>query len=908
MDQTGLTGTQQATMAQIYQIVDELSNYKTKLANNSQNINKELANFSVYYDSIGSDVYGANQYVNGNNVEFQLPGEDKFSHLKNMINSDIDDIDDMIQKHRLLSDLIKDVPLTQDLLDLTSKSLTDINYLNEQRNARDLLIQQMDSIYKLSLEKSEERLRDFKEEEENEKEKVKKTVDPIPNNNINNNNGGSSGGGGTGGGYGGGTGGMTPTAGSDGSDGLEVSETARPDLVNYKASVSFSNLNFSNTKQNLTMQSLGNCESAITSHKGQISNLLSNVIVNGEVIGGDFYNVKALANVGDISTNILALQLSLDAVQAHIDAIQSYIDLMGQKITANETEIASLEAQIAAAEADEKSTVDVAALRAQVTALQAENEQLQAKITEYTEEQKQAQEVFNELGLVWDAYNRVSGNLNSAFVAVDGMDKLSKMGGSDIYGLALSDAQKRELFNNLGSTVQGLKGDLSSVFNGKGEYRGRLTGSQVDFILAGCSILGQSSASFQDNINKFNDFNNAATAAGGFDKMDAATIEKFTGVDSASSSSGGSTVTGDTSATIGENGDSAISTNRKDESQSGSNGSNSQATSKTQTIDLKTGGGAIVATLDGCKLAIQHTFTYRQTSDTILDSVVADFMTKNAGKTVIVNGTVRKALGLQTTGYIQIPKGYTTEYDYPLMYWLTGTGFANVGEYYLRYEPLAKRLLAGCYKNDKGIIYIPTGWGTGSTEENNSKYNGTMLNHDLHKLIKGLNIDKEHISMTGSSVGAYAAAYLVNKNPNVFSAVAMTGGGFGGPWGNVSVKDAIKNSPKTSFIWYVADNDETSRDSGGNGVHTYTLAQHRALQKNGINSVYYEIGGGIWHTNACDRFPNAKMLNDLFNIVLGQKYQCPQGIIKISARQSADGVLGSGKKNSWYQTIATETV
>ncbi len=906
MNQTGLTSTQQTTMTQIYQIINEVSNYKSKIEANTQNINKELANFSVNYESVGTDVYGENQYATGNSVEFHLPNESEYSNLRNLINSDIDDIDDMIKKHELLVDLIKDVPLTEELLALTSQSLEDINSLIIERNARVDLLQQMDTIYTLALEKVEDRVKDLEElEEENEKEKEAKEKQPSDYSYGGGGGGGSGGGGG--GGYGGG-GGFSPSAGGDDGAQAELSETARPDLVNYKTSVTFDNLNFSNVKQNLTMESLGNCESAITSHKGQIANLLSNVIVNGQVVGGDFYNVKALANAGDISTNILALQLSLDAVQAHIDAIQSYIDLMGQKITANEAEIASLEAEIAAAEADEKSTVNVAALRAQVAALQAENQQLQSKITEYTTEKKEAQEVFNELGLVWDAYNSVSGNLNSAFAAVDGMDKLSKMGGSEIYGLSLSDAQKRELFNNLGSTIQGFKGDLSSVFNGKGEYRGRLTADQVDFIVAGCNILGQSSNSFQDNINKFKDFNNAATAAGGFDKMDKATIDKFMNSDNATSTSGGSTTTGDTTTTVGQNGNGANSTDGKDGSQSGSNGSDSQATSKTQPIDLKTGGGAVVATLDGCKLAIQHTFTYKQTSDTILKPAVAKFMTKNAGKTVIVNGTVRKALGLQTKGYIQIPKGYTTDVDYPLMYWLTGTGFANVGVEYLCYEPLAKRLLAGCYKNDKGIIYIPTGWGTGSTEQNNSRYNGTMLNHDLHKLVSGLNVDKEHISMTGSSVGAYAAAYLVNKNPNVFSAVALTGGGFGGPWGNVSINTAIKKSPKTTFIWYVADNDETSRDRSGRGVHTYTLAQHKALQKAGINSVYYEVGGGIWHTAACDRFPNAKMLNDLFNIVLGQKYQCPKGVIRISARQSVDGTLGSGKKNTWYRTLANGTV
>ena len=901
MNQTELTSTQQSTMTQIYQIINEISSYKTKIEANTHNINKELANFSVNYDTVGTDVYGENEYATNTSVEFRLPGESVYTNLRNMIYSDIDDVDGMIDKYQLLVELIKDVPLTDELANLSSQSLENINSLIQERNARVGLIQQMDNIYNVAVEKTQERQEELEEvSKDAEEAKNNATQQTAPTYAPSGGSGGGGYGGGSGGGYTGGGG--TPTGGSSPEE-LQVETTARPDLVNYNKSVTFDSLNFSGVKQNLTMDSLGSCESAITSHKGEIANLLSNVIVNGEVIGGDFYNVKA-GNAGDISTNILALQLSLDAVDAHINAIQDYIDLMGDKITANEAAIAALQAEIAAAEADEESTVDVAALYAQIEALQAENTQLEAKITQYTEEKKQAQEVFNELGLVWDAYNKVSGGLNSAFAAVDGMDKLSKMGGSDIYGLSLSDAQKRELFNNLGSTIQGFKGDLSSIFNGKGEYKGGLTADQVDFLVAGCQILGQSSTSFQDNINKFRDFNNAATAAGGFDKMDQATIDKFTSSDNASATNGDSTTTGDTTTKVGENGAGANSTDGKNGNQSGSSSSDTQATSKTQPIDLKTGGGAVVATLDGCKLAVHHTFTYKQTSETILKPAVAEFMTKNAGKTVIVNNTVRKALGLQTRGYMQIPKGYTTDVDYPFMYWLTGTGFACVSDNILASEPLAKRLLAGCYKNDKGIIYIPTGWGSGSTEGNNSTYNGSMLNHDIHNLVKGLNIDKDHVCMTGSSVGAYAAAALVNANPNFFSAVAMTGGGFGGPWGNVSIDKAIKQSPKTTFIWYVADNDETSRDSHGRGVHTYTLAQHKALRKAGINSVYYEVGGGIWHTAACDRFPSSLLLNDLFAITRGEKYKCPNGVVHVSGQQSADGALGSGKKNTYYRPLA----
>ena len=567
---------------------------------------------------------------------------------------------------------------------------------------------------------------------------------------------------------------------------------------------------------------------------------------------------------------------------------------MGNKITANNAKIVQLQAKAKAAEAKDE---DASGYYAEIEALEAENKELEAKIEEYNKKLEEENKIYNELGNYWNAYNRVSGGLNSAFAAIDGMDKLSRLGAdADLYGLALTAEQKKQLFNNLGNTVSSLKGELSDVFNKKGDYRGGLTASQIDFIVAGCSILGKIGTDFGANLNTFKEFNNAASAAGGFDKMDPATIEKFTGTDNAVTKQDGTNKIDTPDVDTGKEGLSADSTADKDKLKGDGKGSNKDLAA----IDP---AKAVLATLDGCKLAVQYTSLYKAKSDVVMDAVVEEFMTNNAGKMVLLDNSVRKALGLQTRGYINIPKAYNTEEAFPFLYWLTGTGFASVGDYYLQYEPLAKRLLAGNYRNGEGIIYIPTGWGSGSTQENNSTYNGTMLNHDLHQFMKGLNIDKDRLSCAGSSVGAYAAAYLVTRNPNVFSAVAMTGGGFGGPWGNVSVNDAIKNSPETSFIWYIANNDYTSHDRAGNGVRDYTYAQHQKMQAAGMNSVYYEIGGMIGHTYACDRFPNAKMFDDLFAITKGEKYDCPSGIVKLSSQQSVDAVLGNNK-NTWYHSLA----
>jgi len=284
---------------------------------------------------------------------------------------------------------------------------------------------------------------------------------------------------------------------------------------------------------------------------------------------------------------------------------------------------------------------------------------------------------------------------------------------------------------------------------------------------------------------------------------------------------------------------------------------------------------------------------------------VQQFLENNKGKTVEIPKEIRDALGLQCEGLISIPESYDSSKAYPFLLWLVGTGHAAGSVDNLKTASFAKSLVNGNYKNDDAIIYIPTRWGNG--DANNSKYNKSKLDNDLDKMINGLNVDRNAISGAGSSVGAFALAYLTTSHPNLFSTVAMTGGGYGGSLNNAyTVDQAISGSPNTTYIWYVADNDESSRESVGgeyvgNGVHTYTLQQHQQLRDNGINSVYYEVQGGIGHSYAVARFPTESLIYDLTHIKKGQKFDnLPEDVQQVTSQESANAAIDGGNGNNTY--------
>ena len=910
MDQSNLTASQKDTLAKINQIIYETSILKEQVENNTDLINRALANFKLNYESIGTDVYGNNPYSSNNGVEFQLPNEADYRYLRELINKDIDDIEVMIEKHSLLADLINDVPMFNKLLVASSISLDDINELKKKQKARIELLNTCDDFYSLAMEKAEERVRELERMGEENDESMK-TV-----NNTDGDTGGSPGG----------TPGGSPSESPEGSPGgnpsnpssaddlgVEASPTVRPELKNYNTSVSFNNLKFLSYQGELNMNFFGTCASRLATHHQSIADVMKNININGDIPGADFYGVDKSGLTQDLNFNPGALQLLLDMIDAEITAIEQYVSLMTQKKNANVAKIAVLQAKANAAKARDE---DPSSYYAEIEALEAENEELEAKINEQNANKQKASEIFNQYANYWNAYNKKCGGLASAFVAIDFMDKVSTIGAdADLYGLALTAAQKKQLFNNLGATVDGLRGQLSDVINKKGDYCGGLTSDQIDYIVAGCSILGKvGKSTFQENFNQFEQFNKAANEAGGIENMDSSKLKEF-GIETRNSTGKvGEKTTGDSSKTdVNDTQKDSVSTSSKDKDSSEINPKD-----------------AVVSTLDGCKLALQYMVTHKARSDVVVDEAIADILTQNAGKTIIVPDIVLKALDMQTCGYFSIPENYDPDVAYPFLLWLPGTGFHSNGQDTLKTdftgEPLLKQFLNGKMNNDTGIIFISTGWGEGTYEQHNSIYHVNLIDHDLHQIMENLNVDHDHIACAGSSIGAFATAALVQENPNLFSAVAMTGGGFNGVFQSVDFYEALKNSPDTSYIWVMAPDDKTSpgtwydRDTGKSsflGVSYYTYNQHLKLLEAGRNSMFYEFGSefdfehnqetGIWHSYTVDRFPNSNMIQDLFSITKGVKYNYPELSDRKTIIVPASETISPDKKLDpnlpWYKKV-----
>ena len=624
------------------------------------------------------------------------------------------------------------------------------------------------------------------------------------------------------------------------------------DPESYKATMSF---NITNDDMNVT-------KSNLASHAENVKGILSHVSVNGEIIGGDVYGITNSSTDSDVSFNFGALQLACDAVKADVAAIGNYITQMRNKITSNNAKIAATKAEMDRTETvtgvdangneysyERKvhSGAEIAAYQAEIDAMEAENTQLEADITAYTEEKTQKEEVFKQLVNLRNTYNNVYGGLMDTFAANDLINGMTQDG--TLLGMSLTDQQKTELFNNLGANLLNSQGNLSLVTSDDfslmaGEY----PLGAFQYLVGACSILGNANNNFGDNLNMFHEYQQAI----------ASTLE----------------YNDETSST-----DSKINANSKNST----------------TIN----GEGIVGS------NTQLGPTGRPLTATQLNSVVEQFMINNKGNMVEISDEMKSALGLQLDALISIPKAYTTSEDWPFTVWLAGTGTAGGDTQNLKSSVFIKHIVDGSYTVDNTILYVPVGWGTGTSAGSDSKYSASALNHDLRIMVDNLNVDDNHVSGMGISIGAFALANLVDSNPNMFSSVAMCGGGFGGPWGNVTIENAIQNSPGTSFIWYNANNDETSRNSKGEGVNTYCQQQHQQLIDAGMNSVYYEVGGDIWHTYACEYFVTPAMINDLVSIERGQKYTVSSTIQKISATAAHDASLAGGAgTNNWYKPIS----
>ena len=812
-------------LLKIKALYKESEELEAKIIANRKKINEYMQKFVVGYQ-IGSDVYSDNA-TRGYDIDLSGSKEDYEEAMK-LINSDIDDIDLLIAKHNEIKKLMPQAPINNETIEIGYKSLAMIQKMNEEREERVAVLNKIKQIYTL-LEQQVQEMNHNKPETENPSSGG--NASPSGGNSGGSSNGGS----------------------SNQNTGSNTGNNSQPsfDPSSYKASMSF---DITNEDMNVT-------KSNLTTHAENVKGILSHVSVNGEIIGGDVYGITSGDTDSDVSFNFGALQLACDAVSADVTAIGNYITQMRNKITSNNTKIASNKAEMVKTErvwvGDEKGghyedqlvhdASEIAAYEAENKELEAENKQLEADITAYTEEKKQKEGVLEKLVNLRNAYNNVYGGLMDTFVANDLINGLSDDG--TLLGMSLTDDQKTELFNNMGTNLLNSQGSLSLV---TGEDFSLMAGEYplgaFQYLVGACSILGNANNSFGDNLNTFHDYQQAI----------AGSLEY-----NSETSSGDAEVNGNSKNSTTANGD-------------GITGSN-----------------------------VQLGPTGRPITSTTLNPVVEQFMLENKGNLVTISKEMKEALGLSLDAMISIPKDYTTTEDWPFMVWLAGTGTAGGDTQNLKSSVFIKHIVSGAYTVDSAILYAPVGWGSGSSEESNSTYSAELLNHDLRIMVNSLNVDENHISGMGISIGAFALANLVDSNPNMFASVAMCGGGFGGPWSNVTVEQAIQNSPGTSFVWYNANNDETSRNSSGEGVNTYCQNQHQQLLDAGMNSVYYEVGGDIWHTYACDRFVTPEMINDLVSIEKGQKYSVPTGIQHVSSQAAYDSSLAGGAHgNDWYVSIS----
>ena len=833
--------------SKIITLYNECEALQQKINSNKSVINSYLQKF-VVGSQIGEGVY-SDDYTRGYDISLSGNKAD-YEETMNLINRDIDDIDLIISKHNELKDLMSKAPMDNELLEIGYKALAMIEKMYQERDERVTILNRVKQIYSL-LEQQEEEMKHRQSEES------------------------ASSGGSSGGDYSGSastsdtsgtstvgdvaTGGDTSsnetTAGSD----TSTSSTSTPatqqqpvSIEEYKQALTF----------NLTSDDMTVAKSNLATHAENTKNILSNVVMNGEVVGGDVYGVNGSSNNSDVGFNFGALQMACDSVSADVSAISAYISQMRDKITSNKAKIESTKAEMDRTETvtvqDEKgnfyteerkvhSGSEIAAYQAQIDALNAENTQLEADITSYTSEMNQKKEVFNKLMNLRNAYQNAYGGLVNAFTANDLINNLLQSPDGNLMGMSLSDSQKQDLFRNLGAGLVSNQENLSLVttadFNmSAGEY----PLGAYQYLLGCCSILGNTNGTFQENVSSFNDFRKSIASSLGID------------LNTVSTGSSDSNVSGNLTQNNSSNQDSTFD--------------KADSTNVGRPLSTKT-----------------------------LAPEVEQFMLSHTGQLATMSSEMKQALGLDMDAMISVPRGYNTTEEWPLLVWLAGTGTAGGSTENLKSSVFVKNIVNGQYTVDGAIMYVPVGWGSGSSEANNSVYSGTTLSHDFERVVNGLNVDKNHISGMGISIGAFALAYLVDAHPNTFSAAAMCGGGFGGPFGDVTVDKAIQNSPQTSFIWYNANNDESS-----GGVHTEALKSHQALLNAGINSVYYEVGGSIWHEAACDRFVTDAMVNDLINIEKGQRYTVPNDVLKVSPKDAYNAsVSHGGKENNWYVPLSS---
>ena len=440
-------------------------------------INQKLSVFIIDVP-IGYDVYGDNSYFDGPDI--QIPqNADEFHFVMNEIQKDIhlieslsSNISDYLQK---LNSFSLDSFFENVYDELKSKTVILKEYV---KGRQDVLTKLKKSLDILDLQESS----------------TSKNYNSQHNNSSSHNSSNYSSGAGESN-----NGGGVPSPNSARSSNVE-----NADRGDYKSIMSFPKLQ--------SASSISESTRNIAEHEKSVSSILSHVVLNGKVIGGDVYDVSVDPSTlaSDVNFDFAALQLALDYVDADIEAMSLLISQVEQKISENQISITTKQSQME--EYEEVATYDdegnytrikvpkynIDALQSEITALTEEIEQLESDKIAYVEKMDSKKSVMNELLSVRNAYNVACDGMLDVFTASAFLDLMHEnIDSPDLYGVPLTYDQKVNLFKNLEVQLNENRDNYSFMENIEVSDKFSKNLELYDSVLGACSQMGELLTTFK---------------------------------------------------------------------------------------------------------------------------------------------------------------------------------------------------------------------------------------------------------------------------------------------------------------------------------------------------------------------------------------------------------------------------
>lgn len=566
---------------EIITVYEEILEKKKVIDDNKAVIQKALGNFVINGSQIGSDIYNNKatfSFKNYNGPDIDLPTDnEEYTKIINIIEEDIaliEDLIDQVEKLIYVIDVFGDFD-DAEIKDINVKLKDMLTELNEMRDERLDLKNNIGSIGS--------RVDEMNMTKSSAIGAMGAATGLGGGGSYGGGGGGGSfggGGGSSGGSYGGGTGGYNP---GNGSQDVRIPTTttsgggSRFDQLTDLSGIQKATENLKNTESN-------------------VGNALSNIVLNGDAVGSGVYDTKAnsTGSSDNVDFNFGELQVSIEMVNNDIQETESLISDIETRISENEAYIAENEAQIATNEAeiasneaeianyqaqiqeleaskptgdDEESAATRAAIDAQIAELsskiaeletrnaelEAENqrmenensqlEQINADLgnqqAELEEKKAEKEGVQEELNNIQDAYYQAYGNLVDAYTAYDLLNEAGKTGGTNMYGVEMTQEQSNQMFANMQSKLESGGEALSSSLgtNGAGGA------DSLGLLVGGCASLAGSAT--PNNIGMSGDVSTPGTG-------DSALDNGKTGSDFGSSTDTG-TQSGERATTDGDN-------------------------------------------------------------------------------------------------------------------------------------------------------------------------------------------------------------------------------------------------------------------------------------------------------------------------------------------------------------------